>query len=213
MVRGSRFAVGGSRFEEPRAPAPAARATSLPRSASAWGWGPTSAEKRAPCGARQGQRPSREARKRVGVGPHAPLNNAGASHGDSSSAGRVTAVALLVLTVGLVLLLPLAAGTRPAPRDVVIVAHEMAFYLEGDEMANPTIHVRPGEQVRVVFRNDDAGIAHNFAVADWKIETSAVKGKGETSVIFRIPERPGRYAYVCVPHASMMAGTIEVAAD
>jgi plastocyanin len=120
------------------------------------------------------------------------------------------AIAACVGLLSLLSLLPLAAGTRPAPREVMLVARDMVFYLEGSETPNPTIQLAAGEDVRLVLRNDDPGITHQFAIADWQIESSTIKGKGTTTVLLHAPDEPGRHAYVCSPHASMMTGTIEV---
>jgi heme/copper-type cytochrome/quinol oxidase subunit 2 len=111
----------------------------------------------------------------------------------------------LVLTV-----LALVADTRPAPREIVLIARGMAFYLGGEAQPNPPLALLAGEHVRLVLRNDDLGFTHNFAVPDWAVATASVPS-GETTVVeFRVPDRPGRYEYRCTPHGRMMRGDITV---
>jgi plastocyanin len=113
--------------------------------------------------------------------------------------------------LGIGALLPLAAGSREAaPREIVLVARDMAFYLDGAGGENPTLRVRAGEQVRLVLRNEEPGVTHDFAVADWKVATRRLQGRERDTVMFRVPDTRGRHEYLCNPHASMMRGIIEV---
>lgn len=119
-----------------------------------------------------------------------------------------------LLMIGLMSLgwLPLAAGPgASAPtRDIVLVARNMAFYLEGDPTPNPTLRVQAGERVRLVLRNADPGVTHNFAVADWGIATRDLRGEESGHLEFLVPDAPGPREYQCTPHAAMMRGTIDV---
>ncbi len=124
----------------------------------------------------------------------------------------LTAVAALCAA-----LLPIVAASRPAakadpdPREIRIVAREMAFFVDGDETANPTVRFRAGERVRLVLRNEDAGMTHDFAIHAWKIGTKTLTAKGaETAVVFRVPDERGTTPYQCTPHAQMMRGSIQV---
>jgi plastocyanin len=99
------------------------------------------------------------------------------------------------------------------PREVVVTARQMSFYLDGETAANPVIRVRPGERVRITLVNNDAGVDHDFAVPAWKVSTRTIQGAGTTSVLFQAPDKPGTTAYVCSLHARMMTGTIEVSAS
>jgi plastocyanin len=119
--------------------------------------------------------------------------------------------------VGCAALLPIVAASRPAadgdpdPREIRIVAREMAFFIDGGGAANPTVRVRAGERVRIVLRNEDAGMTHDFAIGAWKVGTKALTAKGEeTAVEFRVPESRGTTPYQCTPHAQMMRGSIQV---
>lgn len=144
------------------------------------------------------------------------------SHRLLSARGRVVAIVLVaIMCVGLLALLPLGAGTPgsgtvvvPDPtRDVMFIARDMAFYTDGSKAGNPIIKLRAGEEVRLVFRNDDEGIRHNLAIQDWNVLLDLPKGEREMSMVFRVPERPGRHWYVCEPHRSMMMGIVEVTAE
>jgi plastocyanin domain-containing protein len=95
-------------------------------------------------------------------------------------------------------------------REIRIVARGMTFYLDGGTEPNPVLRVRRGEDVRIVFVNQDAGMKHDFTVPDWGLETRALSGRGETSISFRVPASSGPGTYACTPHATMMRGTIAV---
>jgi plastocyanin len=123
------------------------------------------------------------------------------------------------LLVGLAALVLAAAATlaslvavpAPPPREIVLTARNMAFYLDGNPTPNPTVHVRAGERVTVTLRSEDAGITHDFAVKAWQVGTALLSGKGTVSVSFRVPEAPpGAQEYVCSAHAVMMRGKIAV---
>lgn len=103
----------------------------------------------------------------------------------------------------------LSAGAPPA-REIQIVVRDMTFYVDGRAEANPALRVRRGEYLRIVLRNEDAGMKHDFVIPDWDVETKTLAGKGETSITFRVPEQAGPGAYICTPHSRMMRGTIAV---
>jgi plastocyanin len=87
----------------------------------------------------------------------------------------------------------------------------MAFYLETDlETPNPTIQVKAGERVRVVVRNEDRGLTHDFAVPVAGALMNEITWNQSGEVVFDVPEVPGTYEYVCQPHRLMMRGTIRV---
>ena len=117
--------------------------------------------------------------------------------------------ALVAIMVGSVGLLPV--WTKGQPREVALVARDMAFYLEGNtRVANPVLDVRPGEQIRIVLKNRDEGMTHNFAIPALKATTRLVSWDDDGDTLFVAPEKPGLYEYVCSPHALMMKGTLRV---
>ena len=117
-----------------------------------------------------------------------------------------------VVVVCLSILLPLTASTRPPVRDITLVARDMAFYLEGGTVPNPTIRLDAGAEVRFILWNVDPGIAHNLSIEGWELATQYLDANASATLRVRVPEQPGRQAYVCVPHGEMMRGVIEVVA-
>src|SRR5690606_1620555 len=103
--------------------------------------------------------------------------------------------------------------TSAPAREVALVARGMAFYLESDpETPNPTIEVAPGERVRIVLRNEDRGMTHDFAVPALNTGMDLLRWNQAGAVTLTMPSRPGEYEYVCNPHRLMMRGIIRVTA-
>lgn len=116
-----------------------------------------------------------------------------------------TAVAVLLLGAFVVAL------TRPAPREITLVVRGMAFYLEdGDALPNPTIRLKAGERVRIVLRNEERGIRHDFAVPAMGAALDPIGWNESADVSFAVPDTPGSYDYWCRPHMLMMRGKIVV---
>ena len=105
---------------------------------------------------------------------------------------------------------PLLARSR-APRELVIVARQMAFHSEDKAGDNPVIRVTPGERLRVTLVNDDLGVTHDLAVSGWALTTPALRGNDRASIVVSVPDTPGTFEYVCSMHPALMRGTIEVA--
>jgi cupredoxin-like protein len=120
--------------------------------------------------------------------------------------------AKMIATVVVVLLLGAfaVALTRPAPREVTLVARGMAFFLENGDLPNPTLTFKAGERVRIVLRNQDRGISHNFAMPAVDAEFPPIGWNQSADVVLTVPETPGIYEYWCRPHMMMMRGTIQV---
>jgi plastocyanin len=129
----------------------------------------------------------------------------------ASRRSRRSLVSLGVLLLFAMVTLPsLVADPGPPSREIVLVARNMAFYLDGNPTPNPTLRLKAGEQVTLVLRSEDAGITHDFAVRSWNVGTPLLNGKGAVSVSFRVPDRrDGPQEYVCSAHAVMMKGAIE----
>jgi plastocyanin len=123
--------------------------------------------------------------------------------------GVKVVIVVIVMLGAAAALLPLLAESRE-PREIVLVAKQMAFYAGDSTVTNPTIHMAPGERIRITLVNDDPGVGHDFAVSPWSLQTPVLRGKGRTSIVIQAPEQRGTTEYVCSLHASMMTGTIQV---
>ena len=120
---------------------------------------------------------------------------------------KLIAVGVAVVAVGALL----TAVSRAPEREIVLVARGMAFYVEGDPSTpNPTLTFKAGERVRVVLRNQDRGITHDFAVPAIDAAVEHVDWNEEAGVTFDVPDTPGRYVYTCRPHTLMMRGQIVI---
>jgi plastocyanin len=119
-------------------------------------------------------------------------------------------VATTMTVLGLAVGVTLAVRPDPEPRELVLVARGMAFYVHGNPSPNPTIQLRPGEHVRFVLRNEAAGFTHDFSIPALDLMIEPVESGAVRSVSIRVPHRSGRYPYVCRPHAQMMKGTVAV---
>jgi plastocyanin len=118
----------------------------------------------------------------------------------------MTFAAIIVCVVGL-----LPVWTKGRVREVVLVAQDMTFRLEADPSTpNPVITVSAGETVRVVLKNRDAGMMHDFAVPALGAAMDAVKSEQQQVITFEAPATPGSYEYLCRPHTLMMKGTLRV---
>ena len=123
---------------------------------------------------------------------------------------RVSAT-LMTMAVAIVLLGALTAAiTRPPVREITLVARGMAFYQIGDVAPNPVIRVQAGERVRIVLRNEDRGITHDFAVPAFDAAVDQLDWNEDGHVTFDVPDTPGRHEYVCRPHMLMMRGVLLV---
>lgn len=118
---------------------------------------------------------------------------------------------LLTAAAAVVSLFPMLASSGvESVRDVRLVVRDMTFYLDGSNEPNPTLRFRAGEQIRIVLRNEDAGMDHDFAVAAWQKKTKLLQGRGEDALVIRVPTTRGTESYTCTPHPGMMRGTISV---
>jgi hypothetical protein len=105
---------------------------------------------------------------------------------------------------------PDARSAATQPREVVLVARGMAFYLEGEATPNPPLHLRRGEVVRLRVRNETPGMVHDFVVNGLKLSVGPLQAGQHGAVVFDTPDLPGQHQYVCRPHAVMMKGQISV---
>lgn len=105
---------------------------------------------------------------------------------------------------------PGAIAREDGATDLVLVVRGMAFRDAAARAANPTLRLRAGSRIRLVVRNEETGVNHNFAIPAWRVDSGSIPGPGERLVEFSVPERNGREAYQCTPHAAMMRGEIVV---
>ena len=133
----------------------------------------------------------------------------------------VRAGLLVVVAIGALALVPRVAGdvlkgandessAREIVREIHLVAKDMTFYVAGQVAPNPTLHARPGERLRIVLSNTDVGMSHDFVIRSWRVNTRLLKGKGQDTIEFTVPDTRGSHLYSCSPHAEMMGGTIVV---
>jgi hypothetical protein len=119
---------------------------------------------------------------------------------------KLIAIAVIVLLLGAFGV----AVTRPAPREIMLTVRGMAFYLDGNPQPNPTITLAAGERVRVVLRNEERGIQHDFAFPASGAALDPIGWNQSSEVAFVVPQTPGVYDYWCRPHMLMMRGKIVV---
>ena len=98
----------------------------------------------------------------------------------------------------------------PAAREIRLVARDMTFYVEGQTEPNPILRLRAGETVRLVLRNEDQGMTHDFAIPEWGAVTRRLDGGEEAVITFRVPDHPAPQTYTCRPHSKIMRGSILV---
>src|SRR4051812_22545285 len=95
-----------------------------------------------------------------------------------------------------------------APREIRVVVRDMNFYVEGQDDPNPTLRLRAGETVRLVLRNEDEGMKHDFAIPGWNAATRRIETGQVASVTFPAPGRASSQTYTCTPHGAIMRGTV-----
>ena len=115
---------------------------------------------------------------------------------------------LVVLIAGAAAVLPGIVATREQVHEIRVVAKNMAYYASGAEDPNPSIRLAPGEQVRITFRNDDRGMAHDFGIPAFGVGSGVTEFGTEKSFTFKVPDNPSPATYICTPHSAMMSGRI-----
>ena len=125
-----------------------------------------------------------------------------------SKSGIAAGMSALLLVCGAV---GAAVLPRVAPaREIRLVARDMTYYVDGESTPNPGLRIARGERVRIVLRNEDPGMAHDFTVAAWNLRTARVAAGEEVRITFSAPEESGAAAYACTPHGQTMRGTMTV---
>ena len=126
--------------------------------------------------------------------------------------GKYIRIAVVVaVAVSGAVMLPRIVSSREAVRDVTVVVRNMAYYVDGENTANPALRFAAGEQVRLTLRNEDRGMSHDFSVKAWGVATKVLDGKGQDTVTFRVPRGSNAStSYTCTPHTAMMNGAIVI---
>jgi plastocyanin len=122
---------------------------------------------------------------------------------------RVSLVVLLLTGAGM--FLPRLVASRESIREIRITARNMAFHVDSLAELNPGLALTAGEQVKVIFRNEDRGMLHDFGIPAWGVQTGGVEWGTERTITFKVPPAASAAAYTCTPHSAMMSGRIIVA--
>jgi plastocyanin len=124
---------------------------------------------------------------------------------------RISRKAIAALAAVLLLATLLPALSSTPTREVTLVVKGMAFYLEDDfTTPNPVIEVQAGERVRIVVKNQERGLTHDFAFPAAGAVMEELTWNQTGQVGFEAPTTPGTYEYFCQPHRFMMKGIIKV---
>lgn len=121
----------------------------------------------------------------------------------------ITVAALVALAIGGVVLAKVARGGDDL-REIRLVVRGMTYYVENAREANPTLHLKRGEKIRLALTNDDPGYSHNLESPILGVSTPLLRHGQSQSIEFTVPDVPGLSSYSCEPHAEMMKGTIEI---
>src|SRR5688572_3812278 len=98
---------------------------------------------------------------------------------------KISGKAVAALAVAMIVGALLPVMTQAPDREITLVVRGMAFYLDGEfEHPNPTIDVTPGERVRVVVRNEERGLTHDFAVPSLGEATDLLRWDESDAVTF-----------------------------
>ena len=97
--------------------------------------------------------------------------------------------------------------------EITIVAKNMVFMIESTESSgkvNPTITVRAGQKITIVFRNDDSGMQHDLVIRGLQVQVDVVSCGETTRLTFTAPREPSRSVYLCSFHPRSMRGVFIV---
>ncbi len=102
----------------------------------------------------------------------------------------------------------------PGPKDCAAPCQDVNLAASGVKYSTNTITVKTGQNVRIIFANNDAGVDHNFAVYKSTTDVTAVAtgsvgtvfaGVNTDNIVFAAPA-PGTYLFRCDVHPTIMFG-------
>jgi plastocyanin len=96
-------------------------------------------------------------------------------------------------------------GRASQPREIVLVAKSIAFYLPNQpDKPNPTVTLKKGEPVKLVVRNEEPGrVLHCFTISGLNVKTSEDLSAGQSENLTFTPKKKGTFPYACLMHPSM----------
>ena len=115
---------------------------------------------------------------------------------------------LMIVLVGVTAVFTSMAASE-AGREITIVAKDMVFVIESPESSgqtNPTITVKPGQKITIVFRNDDSGMQHDLVIEGLNVQVEVISCGETTRLTFIVPKEPNTYVYLCSFHPISMRG-------
>ncbi len=104
----------------------------------------------------------------------------------------------------------LPGGMGGGPREVVVVARDMAFTVAGETGPNPTLRLRAGERVLLVLENRDPGMLHDLVAPGLGLRTATIGFGVSDRVRLTAPSVPGEHDYFCTFHDRLMRGRVVV---
>ena len=81
---------------------------------------------------------------------------------------RIGLLLAVIASAGAVV--PHIVASREQVHEIRLVAKNMTYYANGNQDPNPPLRLVPGEQVRVIFRNDDRGMSHDFGIPTFGVD-------------------------------------------
>jgi plastocyanin len=105
-----------------------------------------------------------------------------------------------------------AAGEKPKTQAVTLEA-------KGIKFIQTELTLTAGAEIKMTFKNEDAGTQHNFALfngpdpsAPAIFQGSATTGPATVTYTFKAPSKPSSYYFHCDFHPGPMTGTVKVEA-
>ncbi len=120
--------------------------------------------------------------------------------------------ALMIVLIGATGVVFPSIARGGAGREITIVAKNMVFVIEsttqssGSAQTNPTITVKTGQKITIVFRNDDPRMLHDLVIEGLNVQVEMVSCGESTRLTFTAPPEPGAYVYLCSFHPRSMRG-------